>query len=306
MTTDDPRFDLIRRCHDGDATPEDLARLEATLLQDPEFRLEHLRYVNLGLALEAKASFTQPAKPVIQRQHVRWLSLRPLAAAAAGVVLGIFCTSMVHGLVAQRKVRPIKTPLLVFDAGMEGVKPLDKGLPHGVDEWGARSAAWVEAENGVQPLSGRGMLRLQPSLLGEQDSKHFAHGYQVLDLRSVPGEDASADRKVEVAASFCRSHTSGESRHYIRIFALNQPPSMATEDFWRKGEDEGIVSMTQRFEAQPVENGWNALSATMPLPPGTQSLIIVFSSTCAKDVTATSYLDDVQVSLLRASTTLEP
>jgi hypothetical protein len=42
----------------------------------------------------------------------------------------------------------------------------------------------------------------------------------------------------------------------------------------------------------------------MPLPPTAQSLVIIFSATSPKTAAATSYLDDVQVSLISSENPL--
>jgi hypothetical protein len=248
------------------------------------------------------AEMKRPVEIKTQRTGLSWLTWRPLTAAAAGIVFGMFCTSMVFGFVVQRAVK--RTPVPVFDPGLEGLKPLDKGLPHGPDEWGARSAEIVSSEKGVQPMTGKHMLRLQPSLLGKLDDKLFAHAYQVIDLRSLPTDSASAGRTVDVSASFCKTTDGINTRNYIRIFALNESPHSITENFWSKEENEDIVAMAQRFETKTVKSGWHPFSVEMPLPPTAQSLIIIFSATSPKTDAATSYLDEVQVSLISSENPL--
>jgi hypothetical protein len=55
MNTNDPRFELIRRCRDGGASTEELAQLESCLREDTDFRHAYVRYVNLDVALSAVA-----------------------------------------------------------------------------------------------------------------------------------------------------------------------------------------------------------------------------------------------------------
>ncbi len=50
MNTNDPRFELIRRCRDGDATNEELKQLETLLRSDRDFRQAYVRYTNLEVA----------------------------------------------------------------------------------------------------------------------------------------------------------------------------------------------------------------------------------------------------------------
>jgi hypothetical protein len=272
-------------------------RAMAVALVNEQVLISHLRDQSIVSILNTD-SFPKAAVP----KTARWFAWRPLTAAAAGIVFGMLCTSVLFGYVAQRAVQRI--PIPVFDPGFEGLKPLDKGLPHGPDEWGARSALIVSAEKGVQPLAGKQMLRLQPALLGKLDEKLYAHAYQVIDLRSLPTEVTSAGRKVQVTASFCKATDGLNPRNCIRLFALNESPDSVTDNFWSKEENEDIVAMAQRFETKAVKSGWHPVSVEMPLPPSAQSLIIIFSANCPKQDAAASYLDDVQVSLLTSENPL--
>jgi hypothetical protein len=95
MKTGDQPLELIRRCVDGDAAPEDIAALQIALRQDAALRRTYARYAHLDAALgdgrlaaarpavaegTLGASRTQPSS--------RWLSWRPLAAAAALLAAG--------------------------------------------------------------------------------------------------------------------------------------------------------------------------------------------------------------------------
>ena len=55
MKTDDARFELIRRCYDGEASAEEFAQLEAGLREDADFLAEYVRYMNVGVALHSVA-----------------------------------------------------------------------------------------------------------------------------------------------------------------------------------------------------------------------------------------------------------
>lgn len=297
--------DLIDAWRDGSLSHEQAVELN-TILRESEparqvFRDEAelhglLHTAAAATAMKASAEIRTPFASKSLPRKSPWFQWQPLTAAAAGIVFGMFCTSMVFGFVVQRATVMKKVP--VFDPGLEGLKPLDKGLPHGPDEWGARSAEIVSSEKGVQPMIGKHMLRLQPSQLGKLDEKLYAHAYQVIDLRSLATAPDSAGQKVNVSASFCRTTDGINTRNYIRIFALNESPHSVTENFWSKEENEDIVAMAQRFETKAVKSGWHSFSVEMPLPPTAQSLIIIFSATSPKTDAGASYLDDVRVSLI--------
>jgi hypothetical protein len=307
MNTNDSRFELVRRCHDGEASTGELAQLDASLREDADFRQAYVSYVNLDVALSAVAkaetrlSTTRPSSGPVRNV---WFSWRPLTAAAAGILFGIFCSSVVSGYVAQH-ISTTKTPLPVFDASFEETKSLDKGLPHHADQWGVRSAQAVAAENGVRPLEGQHMLRMEPIVISEQDENRYSHACQVLDLRSLLSEAASGAMEVQVAASFCAPPSAATARYIIRVVALNEPPETATEDVWSKADDAGVVSLKQRFVTETGDSDWHTFSVKMPLPPGAQSLVVVLSVISPKGETIQApvrYLDDVQVSLLPSPT----
>jgi len=303
--------DLIQRHMVGTLDVQEAAILQSGLKTNPELRTVYLHYMNLDVALEAHAGSSATVNEMLispnaaePNRSARWFAWRPLIAAAAGIVFGMFCTSVVFGYVAQRAAVK-RTPLPIFDPGFESMKPLDKGLPHNLGEWGVRAARMVPAENGVQPLQGHHMLRMEPILVGDQDDNHYSQAYQILDLHSLPLDEGSGAMEAQVKASFCAPESLAKARYLIRVVALSEPPATATENFWSKAEHSGVVSLTQRFETEAGDSDWHAFSVKMPLPVGTRSLVIILSATSPKDETVQApvrYLDDVQVSLLTSST----
>jgi hypothetical protein len=313
MTTDSAHIDqqLLTLMQAVRENPDDTARIAlndllrtdpvaraamARLLVDEHALIANLRDDSIRCLLTAAPSSKsdQPAR------STPWFSWRPFTAAAAGLLGGMICSTVVFGYITDRSTQQ-RLALPVFDSGLEGIKPLDTGLPHNVEEWGVRSAQIVSAERGVQPLQGQRMLRLEPALLGSQDENLYAHAYQILDLRTLPSALAGGTMEVLVSASFSAAPGPAKTRNYLRVYALSEPPGVATEDFWSKKEDAGVVSLTQRFEIEPGDTGWRPFSVKMPLPHGAQSLVIIFSATSPRDKTLPtplSYLDDVQVSLL--------
>ncbi|MGB0600241.1 MAG: hypothetical protein ACPGLY_26485 [Rubripirellula sp.] len=63
MNTNNAQLELVRRCLDGEATHEEFKQFEEILRNDPEFRKDYLRYLNVDLALAAMPKETkQPGK----------------------------------------------------------------------------------------------------------------------------------------------------------------------------------------------------------------------------------------------------
>ena len=331
MNTNDPRFEIIRRCLDGQASAEELTQLESSLRQDVDFRESYVRYVNLDVALSTGAlcnlseevsvpmtnlvttlpttmASVMTTTSVSSSRRSVWLSWRPLSAAAAGLLFGMFFTSVVYGFVSQRLAVLNKIAMSVYEPGMENAgMVLDRGVPHGVGQWGADFAAVVMTENGVQPFKGQRMLRLE-TIPRERNVKNLASRvYQVLDLRSLAMNGIVSDAEVLVSASFCPANADVGSRYLIRAFALKETPEQATKGFWPKTEDDGVVSVAQRFEVLPGGQGWHTFSLKMPLPRGAQSLVFVLGAVPPDDLNAEAsqhYLDDVHVSVIASQSPL--
>ncbi len=308
MNTNDPRFELIRRCRDGEASAEDFTQLESSLREDADFLESYIRYTNLDVALGAMPTVVvYPLKTEISPRSNRnaWLAWRPLSAAAAGLVLGMFCTSMVFGFVSHRLAVSKKLPLAVYEPGMENAEAvLGDGFPHQIGQWGVDSAAVVSTENGVQPCEGKRMLRLEPIPREKEVKNHTSRVYQVLDLGSLPMRGIVDDAEVKITASFFAANADVSSRYLIRAVALIDTPEQATKDFWSKTENDDVVSVSQRFDAPSGERGWHTFSLKIPLPRGMQSLVIILGAVPPADESAVAsvhYLDDVNVSVLTST-----
>ena len=305
--------DLIQRYISGKMTDAEAQSLEQQLKADPALRDWYLDALNLDSALEAAAESAQTALslpvPFSQRAltpasatSTRWQGWRPLTAAAAGIVFGMFFTSVVFGFVTQRAALVKKIPMVVFDPGFEDVEaPLDDGLPNRVGQWGIDSAKLVTAENGVQPLEGQHMLRLEPIPREKQVKNHTSRVYQLLDLRAQPLESLVGDVEVQVTASFFATRHDLNSRYLIRVIALDEPPETATTEFWSKTERDDVVSVSHRYDRMPGDAGWQTCSLKILLPRGAKTLVFILGALPPEDASVQSsahYLDDVHVSLL--------
>ena len=300
--------ELIHRYIAGQTTDEETRHLEASLKADDKLADLYLRHIELEVALETHASSAQitrellsaPAEAVTRRS-TNWYAWRPLTAAAAGIVFGMLCTSVVFGFVNQQAAVK-KVPLLAFDAGLEDVtQTLKDGLPDHVGQWGMDEASIVAAEENVLPLQGERMLRLEPIPPQKPVKNHTSRAYQMLDLRSQPVAMMNGEVEAEVTASFCATNSDLSSRYLIRAIALDEEPETATKNFWSKVESDGVVSESQRFDTLPGKSGWHTFSMKLRLPPGSKTLVLIFGAVPPEDTSRPAlvhYLDDVQVSLL--------
>jgi hypothetical protein len=305
MNRTEHELELMRLYLEGVASLEETQELESLIVTDAGVRQEFLRYTHLDSAL-AGVRRSQPS--VVAPSRSVWLSWRPLTAAAAGIVFGMLCTSVVFGFVTQRTTLVEKVPLAVFDPGFENLAPpLYDGLPNRVGQWGVDSAKLVPAENGVQPLEGQHMLRLEPIPHEKQVKNHTSRVYQLLDLRAQPLESLVGDFEVQVTASFFATRQDFNSRYLIRVIALDEPPETATKEFWSKTERDDVVSVSQRYDRMPGDGGWQTCSLRIPLPRVAKTLVFILGALPAEDASLQSsahYLDVVHVSLLASESKL--
>jgi hypothetical protein len=302
----------VRDDHDGAArvTLNDLLRNDASaraamarLLVDEQALIHRLRDEGIVSLLDPAPSGVRE-KGVLPVHPYPW---RPLTAAAAGIVFGMLCSSVVYGFVAQRAPEVNRVPLAVFDPGLESAAPLDEGLPDEVGRWGVDSAGVVPAENGVLPRDGERMLRLEPIPREKHVKNHTSRAYQVLDLRSVPTGELESGAEVEVTASFFATAGATGSRYLIRGVALDEAPAQATNDFWSKTENDDVISVSQRFDTSPGDRGWQTFSLKMPLPRGAKTLVVILGAVPPEDASmeaSVHYLDEVSVSLLTPETSI--
>jgi len=269
----------------------------ARLLVDEQALIHQLRDEGIVSLLEPAPSL----RPVKGTRAPRWRSWRPLTSAAAGVVIGTLSTSLVYGFVTQRIPEVRTIPLPVFDPDLEGVAPLEDGLPNDPGSWGVDSAAFVTTENGISPKDGSRMLRLEPIPKEKEVKNHTSRVYQVLDLRSLPTGGIIDGDEVRVTASFTAAGGTN-SRYLIRAVALEETPEEAMDNFWSKTENDDVISVSQRFDAVPGDESWQTFSLKLPLQPGAHTLVLILGAVPPSDPAVPAdvhYLDDVQVSLLK-------
>lgn len=298
--------DLIQQHMAGLATDAEAAELQDLLKKDDDAARLYLRYTNLDLALEAKASSMDATRELLSAPvadyPTRWPSWRPLTAAAAGIVFGMFCTSVVFGFVGRHHLEK-KTPLAVLEPSFEDVQmPLPKGFPPGSKLWTGDVSKVVPAENGVTPKDGHHMLRMETTAYGAPVL--FPRLYQIIALPP----SGSEQREIEVSASFT-SADPGSSPHYtVRAYAVNEAPERLGPDWfaqhWFVERDEAIASAATSIENPPGRTEWQSIGLRMQVPGKARSLVVFFGvkNQAKSPAKHPHYLDAVKVSLVESPT----
>lgn len=309
MNTNDPRFELIRRCRDGEGSAEDLAQIETCLREDVDFRLAYLRYFNLDVALSAVAKAAiEPMKSITpSRQHRNvWLAWRPLAAAAAGIVLGIFFTSVVFGFSAPRVMKHL---LGLANAGFEEQSaPAFSAPTHGFGSWSGGGEV-VTAQGGITPMEGRRMVRFVSKAADAQGTEPLRMAVsQLVDMRSWRALLEDGKGIVDFSASFNGTSASDTVRTNYRmdVRAYSGDVSIMEKSFPER-EGQEVAHGRWRTHADHEPSKWQRVSGRIIVPPETDFLLIelkVFRPAQGASALAsesTHYVDDVRMSLVTPS-----
>jgi hypothetical protein len=299
--------DLIQRHMAGLLTNDEAAALQTRLKADTDLRRLYLHYMNLDVALEAQAGVRDRGMdllrsvPMAENKRIgRWLSWRPLTAAAAGIAFGMFCSSLVFGFVGQHGVK--KTLLAVHEPSFEDAQmSLAKGFPVTASLWAGDVSKVVPAENGVTPKDGHHMLRLETTAYGR--SVLFPRLYQIIALPP----SGSELREIEVSASFASADPSSSPYYTVRAYAVNEAPERLGPDWfarhWFIERDEFIASAETGFENPPGNAKWQSIGLRMQVPGNARCLVVFLGvkNQANSQASKPHYLDAVEVSSVEAS-----
>ena len=212
--------ELIRDYLDGRLSPADLESLNQRLENNAHARARFRALATLeeGLRDLAELPALSPSAAVAsagQASLIDDLSLsagkpspiisglfhRPLISAAAGLVLGIFCTSAIWAA-SQSGRQKILT--LIHESFEFAPSPSVTGIPTELETWSGDFTEVVEMTDGLLPLHGERMLQF---LRADHDAKESAVGYicdlyRVVDLRPYGLAAMKDDTLVSVEAGF--------------------------------------------------------------------------------------------------------
>ena len=312
MTSHTEQIELIRRYIDGSVTPMQRDALQEHLRADPAVRRLFARYASLDAALGdgrlAAPSLARAASPARPQSNFKWLSWRPLAAAAAGLVFGMFCTSVVFAYAKPKSLVAVAKPLPLADADFESNSPIPAlGIPASAGVWSGDFSRIVGAENGITPKHGLLMLRILRS--DNEKSPKAERSYvgevaQVIDLRPLRAALPGAEYWVDVSAHFNSivMGRDGKCEFAVKAAAFQGDIADAPR-LWADHEASGSRS-NRAVEADSDPRTWQRVATALVLPANADFLVVecavVFKGT-QKEQGATEfpghYVDQVEVRL---------
>jgi hypothetical protein len=291
---------------------DEFARLQALLRQSAEARRTLRTFATVDAKLQQLAAadpttwrlLAEPT-PAAPASSFAWAS-RSLVAAAAGLVLGMFCTSVVLGYIAPAWRKPVAVSLL--DEGFESVETLrPTGVPVRTGEWSGDFAEIVGAQNGVDPHGGAKMWRFlrADNTLPEAQASYVAEAVHVIDLKPLRSAGVTLESQVEISAWFAQGEAPLGLRYHWNIKAAAFEGNVADAPMLWKKWDETIASLARREVPVGQSRRWQRLSVTLLLPANADFLVfecaVVQRQPRLSEGVAefpAHYVDDVHVRLL--------
>ena len=243
--------------------------------------------------------------------NTRWFAWRPLTAAAAGIVFGMFCTSVVFGFGA----RSVEKVLSLLQESFEsGPAPLVTGVPPLLEQWSGDYSEIVLEHEGVKPKDGNKMARLLRSdFEGRTVPLPSRQGdlMRVVDVRPFQSEANGADVVLTLSALFNAVTFPATERYdgMVTIYALGADTDLrgATEDSVK--EDALAFSVGRLPALDRIPRTWQPASTRLLLPAGT-AFVMLKASVCRMPVGSKSlsslpesvtfaghFVDDVRASI---------
>ena len=291
---------IIQRYLEGNASSSDAAQLSQLIETDPAARARYVDLAELHAALMANETLRSPRPELraVSASTNRWFASRPLAAAAAGLIIGIFGATAVWAFAVVKSRRLLEVPLI--DAGFEAGAPIPSGsVPKQAGQWSGDPCAIVEAQGRVRPREGRHMLRfLAASTTGDfAGSKNMAS-----DLWQVIALPGSGARTVKIRAWF-NADTEKEARFHIAAVAGHDANASAKE-LWeqRYSESAPLAFARTVIVADHDPATWEAGELTLQVPPQARVLVIGIAAYRLPEESPqqwfpAQFLDDVSVSI---------
>lgn len=270
----------VREKHDASAQAElntllrdnaEVRSLMARLMVDEQALINRLRDDSIMALLEPSLATVTPL-----RASMRWSAWRPLtAAAAAGIVFGMFCTSVVFGF----GVRSLEKVVSLLQESFEsGPAPLVTGIPQELNQWTGDDSEIVEKCEGVKPAQGTKMVRvLRSDFEGRVSSKPSRQGdlMRVVDVRPFLREANGGEVVMTVSALF-NVAPFPEAECYdgvVTLYALGQLGSTEESLY----EDALALSHGECRSLDRDPSSWESATTRFLLPTGTEFVMLKVS-----------------------------
>jgi len=256
-------------------THEDARSHAAQMLMDDAALAEELRAAQMESLLTADSGgmlgAAQPFAEVKRRSG--WFQWRPLTAAAAGVVLGLFCATVAWAMASPRAVATMTRVFALEDGSFEKMSgPVPAGFPKQSGMWSGDESEIV-GTGAVKPKDGAHLLRFVSPGADENDPNGRAIScdvFQLVDLRSLREHgSAQVDSVLELSAEVLDArpfNTRPSVTFFCQLFLFKGDPAKAHEAWPLNNGDalgSGSAQLTTLGDGLAA---WKTLTARCLLP----------------------------------------
>ena len=276
--------ELISRYLSGEATEDEVARLDARLRENAELRAAFVRQGNVVSAVESELDASESLAPseLIARMESRrhraegrsWMSAAALI--AVGLFAGGLGTGVAWAYANAEAVTSFRIPISLFDGSFENeATPAATGYPTGPGSWSGDQVEVVESgHQGVTSFEGERMLRFVQTW-GEEPEKRGARSnqWQIVDLSGV---NTDGDKLLAtLRARFNRIDDGPDTDTVFRIEvqAFSGDPATAEAQYDSEAYFSGAV-LKKSTDGDP--RTWEDLEVTTSVPPEANFLLIGF------------------------------
>jgi hypothetical protein len=296
---------LVAGCLDGTATPADEALLAERMRTDAAARDLYLQLADLHacLAVDETLWIEPPLAEPPSRRRAAGLG-RLAAAAALGLAVGLCGAGFVSAYVVPLAWRPVA---ILHESFEDGPPPLRTGMPHVADLWSGDDSAVVTAEQGVRPLHGAKMLRMQRADYDGKESRpgSSADMQRIIDLRGHDGAIAAGRAKLRVAVPFNATFPDGEAYTCrVTVYALDTDSAAAADFSDMSAIAKSALAMAGKGSPSLDRDtcSWQTVETELRLPPGTSFALVVTSIVHQKPITRRPtfdghFIDGIRVNL---------
>lgn len=306
---------LFDRVCDGLATETEIRELNCLLSENTEALDAWIKYTSLheelacgSVWLESELPGSAPLHADSSRQKKTQLLWRSVTAAVAGLVIGIFTTSVAWAYASPSLIATASRLMALVDGSFElRSGRLPSGFPKVMGTWSGDESEVIE--NGlVQARDGKRLLRFiraERDPGGPQVTPASCDVFQLIDLHSVKSDGQSGDITLEMSAQFldARQAASAPIRFTCRIFVFSGTPD-ALRDGWPLTRNDALASgCTESISKGGEPNTWHRVTAKVLLPSDADFAVIQLVA--GKFPThgnqpaqfGEQYVDDVQLTL---------
>ncbi|TLD70855.1 hypothetical protein FEM03_11150 [Phragmitibacter flavus] len=270
-------------------TPIDKESLSTLLKSNADARQLWFLYNDNECSLaEIRHVIPAPLLKTSARTRTSSLSLNPLMSAVAGLVIGLFCATVVWGYVGNYSPKPIALLEETFETS---AAPLVTGMPLQPGQWSGDFSEIVGPTSNVQPAQGKHMLRF---LRADYQGKPIRDGwvadlFHIIDLTNPDLGIHRGDVSLLISAQFSALPQADLQRLScgVTVYAIDAlPPPGERDDAFlsRAALSENpetsesalrILATSARTETTDASpNHWQNVASELRLPASTRYLMI--------------------------------